>query len=99
MSQDELAHAMGYKDRSMITKIEAGKVDISQKKILAFARVLNTTTAYLMGTADEQARPFIIPDNDKFHKVIEAMSAEDYYLVMDAFERTYQRMKANGEID
>ena len=52
MSQDELAHAMGYKDRSMITKIESGKVDISQKKILAFARVLNTTTSYLMGLND-----------------------------------------------
>ena len=53
MSQDDLAHAMGYKDRSMITKIESGKVDISQKKIIAFARVLNTTPAYLMGWADE----------------------------------------------
>ena len=37
MSQDDLAHALGYKDRSMITKIESGKVDISQKKIIAFA--------------------------------------------------------------
>ena len=53
MSQDDLARAMGYKDRSMITKIESGKVDISQKKIIAFARVLNTTPAYLMGWADE----------------------------------------------
>ena len=53
MSQDDLAHAMGYKDRSMITKIESGKVDISQKKIIAFARVLNTTPGYLMGWSDE----------------------------------------------
>lgn len=37
----------------MITKIESGKVDISQKKIIAFARVLNTTPGYLMGWADE----------------------------------------------
>lgn len=49
MSQDDLAKAMGYKDRSMITKIESGRVDISQKKILAFADVLNTTPGYLMG--------------------------------------------------
>ena len=53
MSQDDLARAMGYKDRSMITKIESGKVDISQKKIIAFARVLNTTPAYLMGWTEE----------------------------------------------
>ena len=49
MSQDDLAKAMGYSDRSMITKIESGKVDISQKKILAFSRILNTTPGYLMG--------------------------------------------------
>ena len=54
MSQDDLAHAMGYKDRSMITKIESGKVDISQKKIIAFANVLNTTPAYLMGWTDSK---------------------------------------------
>ena len=53
MSQDDLARAMGYKDRSMITKIESGKVDISQKKILAFAKVLNTTPGYLMGWTEE----------------------------------------------
>lgn len=49
MTQDDLAKAMGYKDRSMITKIESGKVDISQKKVVEFAKVLNTTPAYLMG--------------------------------------------------
>ena len=53
MSQDDLARAMGYKDRSMITKIESGKVDISQKKIIAFSRVLHTTPRYLMGWDDE----------------------------------------------
>ena len=56
MSQDDLAKAMGYSDRSMITKIESGKVDISQKKIISVARVLNTTTAYLMGL-DEKTEP------------------------------------------
>lgn len=48
MSQDDLAQAMGYKDRSMITKIESGAVDIAQSKIVAFARILGTTTRYLM---------------------------------------------------
>ena len=54
MSQDDLAQAMGYKDRSMITKIESGAVDIAQSKIVAFARVLGTSTRYLMdGDAHE----------------------------------------------
>lgn len=53
MTQDDLARVMGYKDRSMITKIEAGKVDISQTKIVEFANALNTTPAYLMGWIEQ----------------------------------------------
>lgn len=52
MSQTDLALKMGYKDGSMITKIESGKVDISQKKVVAFAKALDTTPAYLMGWTD-----------------------------------------------
>jgi transcriptional regulator with XRE-family HTH domain len=53
MSQTDLALKMGYKDGSMITKIESGKVDISQKKIVAFAKALDTTPAYLMGWTED----------------------------------------------
>lgn len=49
ISQDELAQLIGYKDRSSITKIESGKVDLAQSKILLFAKVLGTTPAELMG--------------------------------------------------
>lgn len=49
LSQEELAHRMGYKDRSTIAKIERGVNDISQSKIEAFARALDATPSYLMG--------------------------------------------------
>ena len=49
MSQGELAKKTGYNDRSSIAKIEAGKVDLTQSKIVAFAKALNTTPGYLMG--------------------------------------------------
>ena len=65
MTQDDLAHAMGYKDRSMIAKIESGKVDISQTKIVEFAKVLNTTPGYLMGWVEEQfEKAFGIKQNE-----------------------------------
>lgn len=48
LSQDELAHLVGYSSRSTINKIESGLIDISQKKITAFANALNTTPRYLM---------------------------------------------------
>lgn len=49
MTVEELAHKMGYKDKSSISKIENGKADIPQSKIAAFADALETTPAYLMG--------------------------------------------------
>ena len=60
LTTDELAQRMGYKTRSSITKIETGKADIPQSKVKAFARALQTTTAYLMGDDDaREARPTI----------------------------------------
>lgn len=48
MSQQELAEAMGYKTRSTIAKIESGENDVSQKKLLKFATVLDTTVEALI---------------------------------------------------
>ena len=49
LSQEALAHRMGYKSKSSINKIEMGINDIPQAKIAAFASALETTAAYLMG--------------------------------------------------
>lgn len=49
MSQDTLAELAGYKDRSSISKIEKGDVDISESKIREFAKILQTTPQELMG--------------------------------------------------
>lgn len=53
MTQDELAHAVGYKSRSTIAKIESGERDISQSMVIKFAKALNTTTAVLMGNDND----------------------------------------------
>lgn len=54
MSQEELANTIGYKSRSSINKIELGINDITQSKVVAFAKVLNTTVSYLMGWEEEK---------------------------------------------
>ena len=59
MSQSELAELVGYKDKTAIAKVEAGKVDLPQSKISAFAKALNTTTAYLFGDEGEK-QPFTL---------------------------------------
>lgn len=49
LTQTELAKKLGYADKSMIAKIEQGKIDLPQSKIIAFAKALNTTPSELMG--------------------------------------------------
>ena len=99
MSQDELAKRMGYKDRSMITKIESGKVDISQKKIISFAEALKTTPGYLMGWDETEERiiPIVVPDNERFVELVKYMPNDEYIMVMDAFSRAEKRLKEKEE--
>ncbi|MGF0096069.1 helix-turn-helix domain-containing protein [Peptoniphilus sp. SGI.035] len=52
MSMQDLADKLGYKSRSTIQKIESGQRDISQSQIIAFAKALDVTPAYLMGWED-----------------------------------------------
>ncbi len=52
LSQTDLALKVGYTDKSAIAKIEAGKVDLPQSKIVAFAKVLGVTPCYLFGEAN-----------------------------------------------
>ena len=47
-SQRDLAKKMGYSHHSTLARIETGKVDVSQSKILQFAKVLDTDVAFLM---------------------------------------------------
>ena len=56
LSQEALAIRMGYKSKSSINKIEMGVNDIPQSKVIAFAKALDTTTAYLMGDDDSKER-------------------------------------------
>ena len=60
-SQRELADKMGY-NHSTITRIEQGKVDVYQNKIVQFSEVLGVSIAYLMGWEEEQKKNDIQAD-------------------------------------
>jgi transcriptional regulator with XRE-family HTH domain len=49
MSQQELAEAVGYKGKSMVSQVENGLVDLPESMIIKFADALYTTPATLMG--------------------------------------------------
>lgn len=57
MSQQDLADAMGYKTRTTIAKIESGENDISQKKLLKIAKILDTTVDVLIMGSDSLNLP------------------------------------------
>lgn len=67
MSQQELAEAMGYTSKSTINKIELGKNDITQSKVVKFAKILHTTPAFLMNWENESVnwenRPEALTEN------------------------------------
>lgn len=56
MTQEELAKKLKYKSKSTINKIEMGINDITQSKVVAFAKALGTTPSFLMGWEDETVK-------------------------------------------
>lgn len=52
MTQTELADRAGYADKSMISRIEAGLIDLPQTKIVEIAAALRTTPSELMGPVE-----------------------------------------------
>ena len=49
MSQEKLAHKIGYKSKTSINKIELGIQELRQSKIKQIADALQTTPVYIMG--------------------------------------------------
>ena len=68
-SQDELARRAGYRDRSMITRIEKGSVDLPHSKVLLFASIFNVDPVDLMGLSDSAAnhttQPVPLPSDEQ----------------------------------
>lgn len=62
INQDTFADMMDYSDKSMISKIENGKVDLPYSKILKCAEVLNKEPDVLMGF--EMSEAFSKASND-----------------------------------
>lgn len=58
----ELAKRMGYANQSTIARIESGKVDIPQSKVVKFSEVLNVSIAYLMGWDEDEIENHVSKD-------------------------------------
>ena len=78
MTQDELAHAVGYKSRSTIAKIESGERDVSQTMVVKLAKALNTTTSVLMGSEEPEKSTPIIKNRSAAIDRINALSDSQF---------------------
>ena len=89
LSQRDLAKKMGYADHSTITKIEAGKVDLPQSKIVQFAEVLETTPAVLMGWEQVQKK------NDALTDIVLKLRNDDELLsIIEGIDQLNPEQKA-----
>ena len=93
-SQRDLAEKMGY-NHSTITRIETGKIDISQSRVVQFSEVLGVSVAYLMGWEEEQKKNDIQADiilkmrtDETFMSVVENL----YKLDKDKLETINQML-------
>lgn len=75
-TQRELAEKMGYKNHSVVARVESGKVDLPQSRLDQFAKVLGLSHGYLLGlvTMEESKK------NDQLAKLIVKLRSDaDFY--------------------
>lgn len=80
-SQRELAEKMGYKNHSVVARVEAGKVDLPQSRLDQFASVLGLSHSYLLGLVSEAESE----KNDQLAGlIVKLRSDEDFYNTVKA---------------
>ena len=95
ITQTELARMVGYADKSMIARIEAGQIDLGQSKIEAFAKALRTTPTKLMGyeeTEEDRVRAMLqeMKDNPQLGVLLSStkdLNEEDLKMVIEMVKR------------
>lgn len=94
ITQEQLAKTIGYKGKSIISRIEAGLSEIPQSKMQSFADALDTTIPYLMGWEDindsDMNHPTIASNYVKFPVIGEVAAGYDHFGEEDW---------TNGEVD
>lgn len=107
MSQTRLAELAGYKDKTAISKIESGRFDIPQTKLVAIAEALGVSASYLIDgyidngyyTVDGVAEiAQQILDNPNMRALFDAArdcTPEDMQLAVEMLER-FRRTNPDG---
>lgn len=78
LTQTQLAIAIGYKDKSVISHIEKGEQNLYQDRIQAIAKALDVTPGYLInGYDDIEEKQKSVPATEKQQVLIELVKQLD----------------------
>lgn len=109
LSQAELASRVGYKDKGSISRVENGKLDLSQSMIEEFANALECSPAYLMGWTDNvqteknmaELKKNVMTAIDQLKQELGELKHQDYMLELSDDEKylieTYRRAKPDSK--
>jgi len=87
MTQEQVAELMGYSHKSSINKIELGKSDLPQSKLVAFAKIFNVSPCELLGVDPQPATDEQIKDwDEKFNSKLELQKE---VLLIEAVQKKY----------
>lgn len=101
-TQTELANKLGYADKSMIAKIEKGQIDLSQSKIMAFAKALETDARILMGNdgivTDKQptCNVFVSTNEKNLLDLYRVLDDKGQHTVDTVAQMEYERVKGGS---
>ena len=101
MTASELSRRSGV-GKADISNYLNGKYLPKQDKVYMLAKALNVNPGWLMTgieqISDPTRVPVIIPNSAQFVQIAQAMDPDDYEIVMQIFEKTYNKLKERGEI-
>lgn len=94
ITQADLAKKIGYTDRSTIAKVEAGIVDLTQSKIMAFAEALGVSASDLMGYGDTiEDLPPLRPDEAELLDLYNSTSPEGQQAILEVVKTIISTFK------
>lgn len=96
MSQEELAKAIGYKSRSSINKIEIDGRGLPQGKVVAIAKALHVTPAYLMGWEEADSTAKNDAEADWILDQLRVLTDRNRQRLMDFIEMLMENQESGG---
>jgi len=102
LTYDELSRRTNLPKSALYRYINGDTEKIPIDRFQAICSELHVDAGSLLGWNDSDSDTFrsvIVPDNKLFTKITEAMTPDEYRLVVSTFEKAYKRLKEKGEIE